>query len=164
VSRRRNDLLADEPGCKAVGSDYRICGLPRGQPVQARPHIDRRDGDRWREIAGPRGKKVEGPWHGQWRSLHVAPDGETLLATWPGECEVPTAYFLPAAGGQFRPVAGNVMSIGLGWSNDGQAKVELLGAGCGYGAKKPGVYLVDPQTGNRKFVEGPLRGPPLRGS
>jgi hypothetical protein len=68
------------------------------------------------------------------------------------------------ASAQFRPVAGNVMSIGLGWSNDGQAKVELLGAGCGYGAKKPGVYLVDPQTGNRKFVEGPLRGPPLRGS
>jgi hypothetical protein len=156
---------AAEPSCKIVAADYRVCGLPTGESVKPRPHLDRREGDSWREIAGPRYKRSSGSWHGHWRSLHVAPDGRTLLATWSGECEVPTAYFLPAEGGELRPAAGEVESVGLGWSKTGEARIELLGGLCGHGAKKPGVYLVDPTTGARKFVEGPLKGPmPLKGS
>jgi hypothetical protein len=145
--------------CKVVAADYRICGVPTGQRPTARSHIDGRDGDGWREVAGPPEPR------GRWRSLHVSPDGRTLLATWSGECEVPTAYFLSAQGGQARPVADKIESVGLGWSHTGEARVELLAGACGHGAKKPGVYLIDPGSGSRKFVEGPLKGPmPLKSS
>lgn len=150
--------------CKVVAADFRTCGLG-GREDRGRAHIDRRDGDGWREIAGPAEGKRHGRWIGHWRSLHVSPDGRTLLVTWSAECEVPTAFFLPAHGGKLRPVAGKVESVGVGWSKAGEAKVELFGGLCGHGTTKPGVYLVDPETGTRKFVEGPLKGPmPLKGS
>jgi hypothetical protein len=155
----------DEQTCKVVARDFRTCG-GLGPTTGDRPHIDRRDGSGWREIAGPaEGKSVQGTWSGHWRSIHPSPDGRTLLLTWSAECEVPTAYFLPAEGGELRPAAGKVESVGLGWSKDGEAKVELLGGVCGHGTTKPGIYLVDPKTGKRKFVEGPLKGPmPLSSS
>lgn len=155
---------APEETCKIVG-DFRTCGGVGGPAAADRPHVDRREGSGWREIAGPPVAKVHGRWAGHWRSLHVSPDGMMLLVTWSGECEIPTAYFLPAAGGGLRSVAGKVESVGLGWSKAGEARVELLGGACGHGTKKPGVYLVDPESGSRKFVEGPLKGPmPLKGS
>lgn len=151
--------------CKEVASEYRICGLPSGeQTVDRRSRIDKREGGSWREIAGPPVRPVDGRWIGHWRSLHVSPDGRTLLATWSAECEIPVAYLLSVEGGKLRPVAGKLESVGLGWSRDGQARVKLPGAGCGHRTSKPGIYLVDPETRVRKLEEGPLKGPmPLQG-
>ena len=100
-------------------------------------------------------------WHGHWRQLFLSPDGETLLAQWSGECEIPTAFFLSADGSELRTVTGQSYgeapeSMALGWSRDGRAEVELWEGLCGKAADRPGVYLIDPATGSATFVR-PLK-------
>lgn len=43
---------------------------------------------------------------GHWSDGFVSRDGKTLLLQWTGECEVPLAFFVPAAGGKPRLVTG----------------------------------------------------------
>jgi hypothetical protein len=135
--------------CKIVAHDLRICGEGGGNE---RPHIDVRTDESWREVAGPAAGKRHGAWQGYWRSVSESPDGKTLLATWSAECEVPTAYFVVVEADSVQTVAGNVESIGLGWTRDGRARVKLLAPACGYGAHRPGVYLFDPNGGRPEFV------------
>ena len=77
---------------------------------------------------------------GHWRWSIPSPDGDTILGQWSGECEIPTAYYVPS-GGDPQPVAPNgVESVALGWTGDGRAIVHLPEAGCG-SPLRPGVYL-----------------------
>ena len=130
-----------------------------------RATIERKAGGRWQRVTvQPRRALYLNMVHGHWRDAWLSPDGTTLLAQWSGECEVPTAFFVPAAGGHLRPVTGerdwrnSPESVGGGWARDGRARVALLGGACGVGHPEPGEYLIDPKTGALEHV-GPLREP-----
>jgi hypothetical protein len=85
---------------------------------------------------------------GHWAWAALSPDGDTILAQWTAECEVPIAFFIDAAGGGPTPVTGeddwakSPESLALGWTTDGRAIAFLPnGPVCGSEATKPGVYL-----------------------
>jgi hypothetical protein len=103
---------------------------------------------------------------GQWRWAAASPDGETILAQWSGECEVPQAFLLDADGGSPRAVAPkNAESEALGWTTDGQAIVFLPNQpACGT-EWKPGMYLVSADGKQRTRVPGVIgTEPPLEPS
>lgn len=86
---------------------------------------------------------------GFWAYALPSPDGSALLEQWSGECEVPTAFLASADGSDPRAATGAWglrhagESIGLGWTTNGRAVVNLLEGGCGSGMGRPGIYLVD---------------------
>jgi hypothetical protein len=84
---------------------------------------------------------------GHWVKLLLSLDGKTWLGQWSGECEVQTAYFVPARGGKARPVTGNTgdESLALGWASHNRARILVPRAACGSQFRKPGIYLVDRQ-------------------
>ena len=92
-------------------------------------------------ISKPAGAKV-----GHWAKAYLSPDGKTFLAQWSAECEVPTAFFIPASGGAPRAVTGEAdwtkapPSFADGWTEDGRAIVETWRGDCGM-AKRT-IYLV----------------------
>jgi hypothetical protein len=138
----------------SLPAGFRFCSNTRGALASS---IERRDGPSgWRRITGPP-NPLPG-FDGQWMNILVSPDRKTLLAQWGGDCEVPTAFFVPASGGEPRVVTGEKdsskapMSIGLGWQSDGRARVSVLNSGCSNDFKRPGIYLVDPKTGHGTFV------------
>jgi hypothetical protein len=99
---------------------------------------------------------VEAPGKvGHWAWARLSPDGQTILAQWSGECEVPVAYFIPAAGGAPREAVPAYASRALRWSRDGRAVVEVVESACGSNAPKPGVYLVEPGGGVKAPLEQP---------
>ena len=115
---------------------------------------------RWRAVAHePRGAKVEAYVHGHCLDAWLSPDGRTLLAQWSGECEIPHAFVLPAGGGPLRPVTGerdwrtSPESVALGWLADGRARVRLLEGLCGHGARRPGIYAIDPRTAEATLLD-----------
>jgi hypothetical protein len=89
---------------------------------------------------------------GHWAWAKLSPDGETILAQWSAECEVPIAYLVPAAGGKPREAVPSYSSRALGWTHDGRAIVDVLESSCGPASPKPGIYLVDPEGA----TEGPF--------
>jgi hypothetical protein len=102
--------------------------------------LDRADGPR--TLAVPPPSPV-----GHWAWAEVSPDGETILAQWSAECEVPVAYLLPAIGGRPRAAVPAYSSRAVGWTNDGRAIVKVLESECAPNAPRPGFYLVDPDGG-----------------
>jgi hypothetical protein len=92
---------------------------------------------------------------GHWRWAVASSVDGTLLAQWSGECEVPAAFFVGADGVPRSVLGGDWIdepnTIGIGWLPDGRALVEVQGldAGCGHGVPEPGVYAIDPATGER---------------
>ena len=94
----------------------------------------------WLESVRPLGR-------GRWVSALPSQDGETLLAQWLGECEVPLAYFVDVRTRTARPAVQHrggalVESIVVGWADDGRAQVFLPKGVCASGARRPGLYLV----------------------
>lgn len=82
--------------------------------------------------------------NGFWRKLLLSPDGKTYLGQWSGECEVQETFFVPAAGGEPRPVTGRgEESVALGWAPRNRARILVPRAACGSQFRRPGVYLVD---------------------
>jgi hypothetical protein len=75
-------------------------------------------------------KGPAGHWSGGFLS------GDTILAQWMAECEVPYAFFVPARGGtprlvtSERSLAAAAPSIAHGWTRSGQAIIEVI-PGCG---------------------------------
>jgi hypothetical protein len=111
------------------------CGSTRPKAV-ASSH-----GDSYTVVLKPAGK------NGRWVKLYLSPDTKTWLGQWSGECEVQTAYFLPAPGGEARPVTGHASdeSLALGWAVHNRARILVPRAACGSQFRKPGIYLVDRQ-------------------
>lgn len=94
--------------------------------------------------------------HGRWVNALSSPDGQTLLAQWLAECEIPIAYFVPLATRKPRPVAQapdgrSVETVVVGWSDDGRAGVFFFEGICGPGDRRPGLYLVS-LDGKREFL------------
>src|SRR5690606_18774271 len=73
--------------------------------------------------------------------------GRTVLATWSGECESPSAYVVDVATGGAVALGSQDDqqrdSVGLGWSGSGQAVVHFRTGLCGTPVPVPGVYRVD---------------------
>jgi hypothetical protein len=84
---------------------------------------------------------------GHWTKLLLSTDGRTYLGQWSGECEIQTAYFVDADGGKPRPITnyerGSAESVALGWVGS-KARVRLPQGRPP--ERKPGIYLVDPET------------------
>jgi hypothetical protein len=93
-------------------------------------------------IGKPAGAKV-----GHWAKAYLSPDGKTFLAQWSAECEIPTAFFVPARGGVPKAVTGEAKwsdaspSVADGWSEDGRAIVETWRGDCGLPSHRT-MYLV----------------------
>jgi hypothetical protein len=129
--------------CNGIAADlsfhYAICG---GRFV--------RDGESL-AIGKPTGAKV-----GHWAKAYLSPDGRTFLAQWSAECEVPYAFLVPARGGVPRVVTGEAdwakasQSVADGWTDDGQAIVEISRGDCGRPSHR-GMYFVA-LDGTRKAI------------
>lgn len=104
---------------------------------------------------------------GHWRWAVPSPDGRWILATWSGECEARTAFLIPNNGDAAATTVygqagldGATNSVGIGWTPDGRAIVQLGTGACGTGADEPGVYLFDPSgRENRLLVSRPESSP-----
>jgi hypothetical protein len=89
---------------------------------------------------------------GRWHSATLSPDGETLLAQWTAECEIPIAFFVPLDTRKPRAVAPTrYETVAVGWNDDGRAGVFFNGGACGADHARPGLYLVS-LDGTREFV------------
>ena len=151
---------ARPPDCIAARSPgFRLCRHRFGQPPRTPARIERRDGDGWRVVAkGPPGSVHDGLQIGHWAGAWLSPDGETLLAQWSAECEIPIAFFVDVERGTMRPVTGEKKwveapeSVALGWAPDGRARVRLTEGVCGGSKHPPGVYLVDAGTSELTLV------------
>ena len=138
---------------------YRACERFLGERRQSATLELRIAPGRWRVVARqPKGARVDRVVHGYWPDAWLSPDGRALLAQWSGECEIPTAFFVPARGGPMRPVTGerdwrkSPESVALGWMADGRARVRLLGGLCGHAGDPPGIYAIDPRTGEATLL------------
>jgi hypothetical protein len=134
-------------------------------PARQRATIERLIAGRWRVVVRqPPHQALRNLVVGHWSEAWLSPDGRTLLAQWSSECEVPTAFFVRAAGGRLRPVTGErdwrdaPESLALGWSRSGLARVLLLQGLCGPAHAEPGEYLIDPRDGALERL-GPLPPP-----
>jgi hypothetical protein len=124
---------------KHAGAIYRVC-----YSSPAVRSIDVVRGGRVEEIPvqDPPGAGV-----GHWRWAALSPDGETFLATWSAECEIPIAFTFSVDGGRPEPVTGEEdwtkapESEALGWTSGGDPIVRLLEGVCGTGADEPGTYV-----------------------
>jgi hypothetical protein len=98
----------------------------------------------------------EGP-AGHWSGGFLSPDGDTLLAQWTAECEVPYAFFVPVSGGTPRPVTGERSiedaspSIAHGWTQSGEAIIEVI-PGCSEGRPdaQTEIWLLSPKYGKQR--------------
>jgi len=100
-------------------------------------------GSRWVVV---RGGLPRAP--GWWRRVFAAPDGQTLLAQWSGECEHQSSYLVSATDGSLRPVFAGHAAEAVGWTAAGLARVRLaeqIWRGKTL-LRRPGVYVVDPHT------------------
>ena len=91
--------------------------------------------------------------NGRWVKLFLSPDQKMWLGQWSGECEVQTAYFIPAKGGKPRSVTGEAAdeSVALGWVGR-KARVLIPRATCGAQFRTPGIYLIDPHGGRATLL------------
>jgi hypothetical protein len=139
-----------------IRDGFRLC--PNFWSSEFHSTIQRRvSTGKWKVVTGPLQYRSKDAL-GFWRYVLASPDKKTLLAQWSGECESPNAFFVPVRGGTPRAVSGErhwwraPESGARGWSKDGRAIVRLYGGACGIGAHRPGVYLIDPETGRAEFV------------
>jgi PASTA domain len=95
---------------------------------------------------------------GRWRyAIETVP--AAVLAQWSGECEVPVAYWIE--GGDTEIVTGGVdpstapSSVALGWSQDGEAIVQVSQGACGGTTDEPGIYRFSAPGGGRLVYPAP---------
>jgi hypothetical protein len=140
-----------------LDAGFRLC-LNIAKSGNQHSTIERRVRGSWRVLSGPPLGNAADARYGEWLNADLSPDGRTILAQWGGPCEVPNAFFLPASGGRLRTVTGEQewtkapMSAGVGWRKDGRAVVRVLSGGCGPDFRRPGLYLIDPESGRGQFV------------
>jgi hypothetical protein len=141
-----------EPAGEHGGATYRVCYSSR-----AVRGIEVLEDGRVEEVPVEDPPGVGG---GHWRGAVLSPDGQTFLATWSGECEIPIAATFPARGGHPETVTGEQdwrqapESEALGWTTDGTPIVRLLSGACGKAADEPGTYVFE--DGKPRHVDDDL--------
>jgi hypothetical protein len=95
---------------------------------------------------------------GHWRYVVQSPTGQTRLAQWSGECELPLALFVDEDHEVRSPFGGPwteaPVSFALGWTDDGRALVYVQDQpACGAGGRR-GVHLVAPDGEATLLVDG----------
>lgn len=138
---RAHAAKAPSVRCTHASGGFRACTV-FGAPGE-RSALYWYSGSRWVVVRGP----LPGV-PGWWRRVFAAPDGQTLLAQWSGECEQQSTYLLTPVDGSFRPVFVGHASEAMGWTAAGLARVRLddrIWRGS-TPLRRPGVYVVDPRT------------------
>lgn len=108
--------------CTAASGGFRACTVfHRGGEVT---RIERRAGSGWSVLLAP--GRAPYPGHGWWRRVFADPHGQTLLAEWSGECEIPFTYLITTHTPTLRQVFRPQPADALGWTSDGLARVKLL--------------------------------------
>jgi hypothetical protein len=139
VLRLRGGWPRTATGCHPGPAPFVICGYPwsrRARPSTIYLH----------------GRKVLSRKGGYWRSIELSPDRRSLLLQWSGECESQTAYLARADGRGLRVVGRE--SVALGWARSGRAVLDLPRGACAGSTRRPGIYLVDPQSRRASYVYG----------
>jgi hypothetical protein len=127
--------------CTRAAPAFRTCFLGARN---VHPTIERMTAAGWAVVTGP--LKHPDP-SAQWGRVWLSPDSRTLLAEWQFPCDSEVGVFVPMRGGTARVVTGQLdwrkapISRPLGWTRDGQARVEVEG--------KRGVQLIDPRSVRR---------------
>jgi hypothetical protein len=143
------DATRTNPGPGArLGLDCKRVGNANAGPIHLCWRPNRNEHGRFVVGSGGDRRALELPAPspvGHWRWAEVSPDGETILAQWWAECEVPIAYLISISAGALREAVSRVYaSRALGWTEDGRAVVRVVESPCSPGAPSPGIYLVDP--------------------
>ncbi len=141
VPPRAHAAKAPSVRCTHASDGFRACTV-FSAPGQ-RSALYWYSGSRWVVVRGPLPGKP-----GWWRRVFAAPDGQTLLAQWSGECEQQSTYLVSAVDGSFRPVFAGHAAEAIGWTEAGLARVRLaerIWRGK-TPLRRPGVYVVDPRT------------------
>jgi hypothetical protein len=84
---------------------------------------------------------------GHWVWAERAPSGDSVLAQWSAECEVPVAYLIAAA--SMRAYA--LESVALGWLPRGDALIHFPSGPCGGTIHVRGIYAVA-RSGRMRLV------------
>ena len=137
--------------CSAVSGGFRACAVFHRLGEVSR--IERRQASRWSVLLGA--GRAPYPGDGWWRRVLVDPRGQTLLAEWSGECEVPFTYLIATHSPSLRRVFRPQPVTGLCWTSDGLARVKLLKpirASKTHIARPSAIYLVTP-TGHVARLE-----------
>jgi hypothetical protein len=136
-------------GCHdAVGSGATLV-ICNDSTYEAEPTISLKSVNGMSRVVGSPFPKVAGRFDGFWEWAQLSPNGRWVLGQWSGECEVPDAFLMPAAGGSPQtfdasPLAHPRQSLALGWTTSGEAVVWLQSGVCGTGSPSPGVYRAQP--------------------
>lgn len=146
-----SQVIEEADGCLAHGRGavrVAACGPEQGELALLDPN-----GGRTAVAGFPLAAPV-----GRWRWADPSPDGRWLLAQWSSECEVPTAMFVRPDGSGVRTVDGSSSisdaptSGAVGWTPDGRAVVLFPESACGLADEEPGIYAIDPDTGDAELL------------
>ncbi len=125
----------------------RVCGSQPGGDDEPTITLTR-DGATRRVTGAAFPRDPSGRFAGHWARTLLSPDGRTILATWSGECESPSAFLVDVeTGGTFSPESGTDYpreAHGLGWTKAGDAVVYFTTGICGSAVDVPGIYLLRP--------------------
>jgi hypothetical protein len=135
------------PGGRVTSGALEVCG--EGNDFESRGFVVTGAGGERAllDVPAPYVLPGSGEPLGGWDWGAGSPDGKTILAQWTGNCDVPHAFVIQAAGGRPRVVTGEAPNVApestaLGWTTDGRALVFVPRApGCGIG-DGPGLYLI----------------------
>ena len=174
-AERTTVRTAKQEGCRAVGrvaeGTVRLCFDPSSDDEHGSFIVEMGAMQRELEIQPPRPTPTasDAGKAGHWAWAALSPDGETLLAQWSAECEVPIAFLVQVTGTTPTPVTGegdwarSPESVALGWTTDGRAIVFLpTGPPCGSGVDTPGIYLYSAHGRGKLLLEADRS--PIRGS
>lgn len=146
----RSRVHQEADDCRSTGRAgirAAVCGAEQEQLVTLDPFGDRSP------VSGLPGAGI-----GRWQWAEPSPDGEWLLAQYSAECEVPFAMVVRPDGSDLRTVDGfadlsaAATSGAVGWTPDGRAVAVLPETACGSAAEEPGVYAIDPDTGEADLL------------
>ena len=165
-SKKRSHGEQCNPAGRLVSGQLTLCQRPLTAETPGRFEVGPPGARHHLRVKHPFGR-TSGHLHGLWAWAAASPDGKTILAQFYSECEVPTAFFVAAAGGTPRAVTGPYThddppedSVALGWTSDGRAIVFFPAEpGCG-GTRKSGVYLISLSGDTEKVAPTKPREPP----
>lgn len=135
------------PCSPSATAPTRVCGSEPSSGDEPTITLTR-DGATRRITGAPFPRDPTGGFAGYWTRTLLSPDGRTVLATWSGECESPSAFLVDVDTARtFSPESGQDFpreAHGLGWTKAGEAVIYFTTGICGSAIDVPGIYLLRP--------------------